>query len=199
MGKPSGKPSARNGHAGFDVAGAGNRLTVRLVRHSQRKRGATDRPNLRSMAPVLDPTERRTEASAQARLLRPSGEEGPVNGSGAKGTAGRWTARRDSSVFPYPVPSGCAGSGFGSLWAEPKALIWKRAHGDDRRPRRLVRRVSRRFLRGVGDGRSSLLSQVTPPTGEPDAGNPPVRFGGKGEPNSIGSPYSYHSGYHYSA
>src|ERR1022692_3345454 len=71
MGKQAGKPRARNGHAGYDVAGAGNRLTVRLVRHSQRKRGATDRPNLRSMAPVLDPTERRTEASAQARLLRP--------------------------------------------------------------------------------------------------------------------------------
>src|ERR1035438_6286756 len=84
MGKQSGKPSARNGHAGFDVAGAGNRLTVRLVRHSQRKRGATDRPNLRSMAPVLDPTERRTEASAQARLLRPDSEEAG-NDRGAKG------------------------------------------------------------------------------------------------------------------
>ena len=47
------------GHAGFDVAGAGNRLTVRLVRHSQRKRGEIDRPNLRSMAPVLDPTDER--------------------------------------------------------------------------------------------------------------------------------------------
>src|SRR5689334_22917625 len=30
-----------------DVAGAENRLTVWLVRHSQRKRGATDRPDLR--------------------------------------------------------------------------------------------------------------------------------------------------------
>jgi hypothetical protein len=27
---------------------------------------------------------------------------------------------------------------------------------------------------------SSLLSEVKPPTGEPDAGNPPVRFGGRG-------------------
>ena len=26
----------------------------------------------------------------------------------------------------------------------------------------------------------SILFQVTPPTGEPDAGNPPVRFGGRG-------------------
>ena len=45
--KQAGKPSAGNPHAGFDVAGAGDRLTVRLVRHSQRKRGAMDRPDLR--------------------------------------------------------------------------------------------------------------------------------------------------------
>jgi hypothetical protein len=55
--KQTGKPSAGNPPAGFDVAGAGNQLTVRLVRHSQRKRGATDRPDLRSAAPVLDPTD----------------------------------------------------------------------------------------------------------------------------------------------
>ena len=36
----------------------GNQFTVWLVRHSQRKRGATDRPDLRSMAPILDPTRR---------------------------------------------------------------------------------------------------------------------------------------------
>jgi hypothetical protein len=55
--KETGKPSAGNLHAGFDVAGAGNQLTVWLMRHSQRKRRATDRPNLRGVAPVLDPTE----------------------------------------------------------------------------------------------------------------------------------------------
>ena len=38
------------------VAGAGNGLTVRLVMHSHRKRGETDRPRLRSTAPALDPT-----------------------------------------------------------------------------------------------------------------------------------------------
>jgi len=38
------------------VAGNGNQLTVRLVRHSQRKRRATDRSNLRSVAPFPDPT-----------------------------------------------------------------------------------------------------------------------------------------------
>src|SRR6266446_3640758 len=58
--KQAGKPSAGNPHAGFDVAGTGNRLTVQLVRHSQRKRGATDRLDLRgNRAPVLDPTDER--------------------------------------------------------------------------------------------------------------------------------------------
>ena len=54
--KLAGKPIAGNRHDGFEVAGAGTQLTVRLLRHSQRKRGATDRPNLRGTAPVLDPT-----------------------------------------------------------------------------------------------------------------------------------------------
>jgi hypothetical protein len=47
MGKP---------YAPFDVAGAGDGRTVGLVRHSQRKRGATARPDLRCTAPALDPT-----------------------------------------------------------------------------------------------------------------------------------------------
>src|ERR1035441_9483600 len=54
--KQTGAPSAGNPHAGCDVAGAGNGFTVWLFRHSQRKRGATDRPDLRNTAPVLDPT-----------------------------------------------------------------------------------------------------------------------------------------------
>jgi len=54
--KQTGKPIAGNRHDGFEVAGAGTQLTVRLLRHSQRKRGATDRRNLRSMALALDPT-----------------------------------------------------------------------------------------------------------------------------------------------
>src|SRR6516162_9681925 len=54
--KQAGKPSAGKQHAGFDAAGAGNQLTVRIMRHSQRKRRDPARPNLRSMAPVLDPT-----------------------------------------------------------------------------------------------------------------------------------------------
>jgi hypothetical protein len=54
--KRAGKPIAGNRHDGFEVAGAGNQLTVQLMRHSQRKRGDTDRLNLRSMALALDPT-----------------------------------------------------------------------------------------------------------------------------------------------
>src|ERR1700733_5197999 len=54
--KQTGAPSAGNPHAGCDVAGAGNGFTVWLLRHSQRKRGETARPDLRNTAPVLDPT-----------------------------------------------------------------------------------------------------------------------------------------------
>ena len=66
--KQAGKPSARNGHARFDVAGAENQLTIRLMRHSQRKRGATDRSNLRSLASVLDPTFR--EGNGNVSIMR---------------------------------------------------------------------------------------------------------------------------------
>jgi hypothetical protein len=54
--KQVGKPSAGKQHAGFDEAGAGNQLTVQILRHSQRKRRDPARLNLWSMAPVLDPT-----------------------------------------------------------------------------------------------------------------------------------------------
>ena len=46
--KCAGARSAGNPHATCDVAGAGIPFTVRLVRHSQRKRGATDRLDLRN-------------------------------------------------------------------------------------------------------------------------------------------------------
>jgi hypothetical protein len=45
--KVVGKPYAGEPHVRFEVAGDGNQDTVGLVRHSQRKRGATDRPHLR--------------------------------------------------------------------------------------------------------------------------------------------------------
>jgi len=56
-GKRAGEPSAGNGHARFEVAGAGNQLTVRIGRHSQRKRGANKLGRTYgALAPVLDPT-----------------------------------------------------------------------------------------------------------------------------------------------
>jgi hypothetical protein len=46
--KCAGARSAGNPHATCGVAGTGIPFTVRLLRHSQRKRGATDRPDLQS-------------------------------------------------------------------------------------------------------------------------------------------------------
>jgi RNA-directed DNA polymerase len=45
--KVDGKPDDRNGHVRFDVAGDGNQVMVKLVRHSERKRRATDRLHLK--------------------------------------------------------------------------------------------------------------------------------------------------------
>ena len=72
--KRAGKRSAGNPHAAFDVAGAGNQLTVRLVRHSQRKRGATDRPDLRNNGASPRPypsfcTQAVTRGQRQSRLV----------------------------------------------------------------------------------------------------------------------------------
>src|SRR6202049_4241402 len=71
--KQTGAPSAGNPHAGCDVAGAGDGFTVWLLRHSQRKRGETARPDLRDTAPVLDPTDMvtgisRTTGSGESAL-----------------------------------------------------------------------------------------------------------------------------------
>src|SRR6266481_933816 len=76
LAKRAGERSAGNLHAPFDVAGNGNQLTVRLVRHPQRKRRATDRSNLRSVAPFPDPTR-----SQSPNLLRSAPAESPGNNS----------------------------------------------------------------------------------------------------------------------
>ena len=46
--KGSGKPDDRKGQVRFDVAGAGDGFTVRLVRHCQTKGAETDRHFLRT-------------------------------------------------------------------------------------------------------------------------------------------------------
>src|ERR1039457_6181909 len=68
--KQTGAPSAGNPHAGCDEAGTGNRLTDRLVRHSQRKRRETDRSVLRGTTPVLDPTRGICGRGIELRNLR---------------------------------------------------------------------------------------------------------------------------------
>src|ERR1019366_6382703 len=73
--KQTGAPSAGNPHAGCDVAGAGNGFTVWLLRHSQRKRGAMARLDLRNTAPVLDPT-RSVRGSGYAWIV---GSYRPIN------------------------------------------------------------------------------------------------------------------------
>ena len=74
--KCAGARSAGNPHAACEEAGAGNGLTVWLVRHSQRKRGATDRPRLRGTAPALDPTGVRVTLVAGKPFV--TGRHGPA-------------------------------------------------------------------------------------------------------------------------
>src|SRR5260370_39909814 len=98
--KRAGERSAGNLHAPFDVAGDGKQLTVRLVRHSQRKRGAPDRSDLRSMAPFLDPT--RSDQGSAAAFERRKGDTGrdrsPPGSKGTGGRGGNGQARHDSGV-----------------------------------------------------------------------------------------------------
>jgi len=65
--KCAGARSAGNPHVTCDETGAGNGLTDRLAGHSQRKRGATDRPILRGTAPAPDPTSALGEGQAHPR------------------------------------------------------------------------------------------------------------------------------------
>ncbi len=69
--KQTGEPGAGKPPARFDVAGAGEWHTAGLLRHSQRKRGATDRLDLRCTAPALDPTGRGETEKDQETLLAP--------------------------------------------------------------------------------------------------------------------------------
>ena len=78
--KQTRKPSAGNLHAGFDAAGTGNQFTVWLLRHSQRKRRETARPNLPSMAPVLDPTTCPWRSSPGSRLFQKAHCGAPCKG-----------------------------------------------------------------------------------------------------------------------
>ena len=68
--KQAGERSAGNPHATFDEAGNGNQLTVRLMRHSQRKRRETARHTYgewRHSSTLLLGRDEETSASFEAR------------------------------------------------------------------------------------------------------------------------------------
>ena len=79
------------------------------------------------------------------------------------------------------TPDGQTPSRWG--WVEP--LVWTKrmlaALDDGVKGERLLcqtRAVQPEHRLGIGQ---PVLSKVRPPTGEPDAGDPPVRFGGRGD------------------
>ena len=98
--KLAGERSAGNPHATFDEAGNGNQLTVRLLRHSQRKRRETARPHLRSMAPFLDPTfrEERGNVGIMRSPVRASFLPGKFRLTIAEILAEQWPTRSNCSV-----------------------------------------------------------------------------------------------------
>jgi hypothetical protein len=71
---------------------------------------------------------------------------------------------------------------------EPEALS-----DHHRWPKSLLRRSWAVQSRGSPCLGPSILTKVRPSTGEPDAGDPQVRFGGRRELNSISPPYPYRS------
>jgi len=140
----SGTFSAGNPHATFEVAGAGNQLTVWLLRHSQRKRRAPARLNLRSMAPVLDPTNLTT---LRCRRHVTSGRQHLGTTAIAKG----------GPESPESLAQGMFPKGFpmnpGELPLSARGSGKTAAKGDRRRPRT--------------DGRAVLRPRITYEGGEP--------------------------------
>src|SRR5271157_3887287 len=101
--KRAGERSARNPHATFDVAGAGDGLTVTLMRHSHGKPGGTDRRHLRSTAPAPDPTDVAGAGDGlTVTLMRHS-----------HGKPGGTDRRHLRSTAPAPDPTDEAGVGNG--------------------------------------------------------------------------------------
>src|SRR5208337_4859751 len=76
----------------------------------------------------------------------------------------------------------------------PAPLAGRQGTGARSGPSALVQRLlcgARVVLLGHSSRhRQSVLSEVTPPTGEPDAGDPPVRFGGRGSVTTFSLPLS---------
>ena len=102
----AGARSAGNPHATCDVAGAGNQLTVRIVRNSQRKRGVTDRPDLRSHRASLRPYQNEA-GECRPRRDRPHGREAVMRAKSRRRVSGSTqtqapVAKASTSGTPKP-------------------------------------------------------------------------------------------------
>jgi hypothetical protein len=148
--KQTGAPSAGNPHAGCDVAGAGNGFTVWLLRHSQRKRGATARLNLRITAPVLDPTSRKYERCPPTPALTTPGASAWCRRLDEAGT--RWghsrTLRRLPILIRLLVNE--------SFWMSALACQQLKSHSPVRDSRLYVKVARCAFLRINRFGRPGL-------------------------------------------
>ena len=77
--KVVGKPYEGEPHVRIEVAGDGNQDRDGLLRHSQRKRGATDRPGLRPRRHSLTlPLRRLRSLALRAMAIRHSDIAGPL-------------------------------------------------------------------------------------------------------------------------
>jgi len=119
----------------------------------------------------------------------------PGNAGGAKGcrkvetpSLGRTeAAQRSCSKGLLPVgetdgPRGLVSNrrcGMGCCWRPPKPGDWDDG-GASYCPCRISKRLGRPSLREPHVLGLPVPLRVKPPTGEPDAGDPPVRFGGRG-------------------
>jgi hypothetical protein len=89
-----------------------------------------------------------------------------------------------SEAEPAGVPARAKQAGESQeIWALVGTACWTAMHVGGPRSwgQRIVFADRGPFsqVTAYGSG-SSILSEVKPPTGEPDAGDPPVRFGGRG-------------------
>jgi hypothetical protein len=84
--KPTGKRSAGNPHAAFDVAGAGNVTMVAGLRSTTKVMELPPAPTVR--APALDPTDEREQETELCQTgLRRARESKPISHREAKATA----------------------------------------------------------------------------------------------------------------
>ena len=155
--KRAGERSAGNLHAPFDVAGDGNQLTVRFVRHSQRKRGATDRTyGARRHSSTLATSQNHCKkAHPDAQKVKADCEFialGQTKQSGQKATLRRDTHFYALHVFrPCGLPASCLFARPIQSWFQPRRI-------GRRTPR--ARANSQSAGAGVPTGRIRLASRA---------------------------------------